>query len=94
MTHSSVGSAGSRALSKTIFLVIAPELAESTFKSFANRRQGARNLADAVDVAVFLYRAGIDSSDWSSGGKEILDNFRDEPPFACLGRLAENGRQI
>ena len=72
-------------------LVIAPELAESAFQPFANRRQGARNFADAVDVTIFLHRAGIDSSDWRRRCKEILDNLRDEPPLACLGRLADNG---
>src|SRR5258708_5668788 len=76
------------------FLVLTPQLSESTFEPFPNGLEGARNFADPVDVAVLCHRSRINSRYRRSRCKEILDYLWYEPPLPSLCRFADNRPEV
>src|SRR5437870_4787327 len=76
------------------FLVLTPQLSESTFESLPNGLERAGNFAAAVDVAVFCYWSGVYTCNRCSRRKEILDHFRYETPLTGFRRLTDNRPKV
>ena len=76
-------------------LVLAAELAEARLQPLADRPEGARDPADAVDMLTF----GLVSLGWTPASgrglhEEVLDHLGHQPALLGLGRLADDGREV
>ena len=74
--------------------IVDPQPSEPGLQPLANRDQGARNLADAVNVPPLGRRLGVNAGDRCRLDEEVLDHLGDQAPLAGLHRLADDGREV
>ena len=75
--------------------VVAAEPPEAGLQPLADGHEGARHLADAVDVAVLARPPWAGRPDSGPAcDEEVLDDLGHEPPLPRLGRLADDGREV
>ena len=94
VTHSSVGSLASSSLGEGHSAVLPAEAAKAVFLLVADRNQIPWDLADAVGVAVFAGRLGMQAGLGGGLHEELFDDLGHQPPFLGLGRPADDGREV